>query len=305
DPAVREERDDRLRATVFRAGRPVRNRSASLLRAPHLSAATHTCEPSVDLSTAPDTRPSRLPLDNIPELNCALTEVKSSAGAAIPYDSEVKLPSNNNTTPKTPYPAKKKNSSAAVTPVKTPKTPKTSHTLKRKLKFPEGEEYAFLCMQCFKGALLGKSLLSCCAVKDKPNLKRYCYCSHGSRKGYASLPCYLLPLAIALRNAIANGVRSEITRARTCALVMFKLFKAYLTLFTISDHYILPSRVFEIPYLGLGALTSDEGSFPGVMDPKALNMIYNGLARLSSIIPINDNDKVKDEDEDIGDNTVI
>ncbi|KAG5742652.1 hypothetical protein H9Q70_014601, partial [Fusarium xylarioides] len=324
DPAVREERDDRLRATVFRAGRPVRNRSASLLRAPHLSAATHTCEPSVDLSTAPDTGlpacllvgyfdlavavplvPKSKLKDNIPELNCALTEVKSSAGAAIPYDSEVKLPSNNNTTPKTPYPAKKKNSSAAVTPVKTPKTPKTSHTLKRKLKFPEGEEYAFLCMQCFKGALLGKSLLSCCAVKDKPNLKRYCYCSHGSRKGYASLPCYLLPLAIALRNAIANGVRSEITRARTCALVMFKLFKAYLTLFTISDHYILPSRVFEIPYLGLGALTSDEGSFPGVMDPKALNMIYNGLARLSSIIPINDNDKVKDEDEDIGDNTVI
>ncbi|KAG5742413.1 hypothetical protein H9Q72_014614, partial [Fusarium xylarioides] len=32
DPAVREERDDRLRATVFRAGRPVRNRSASPLR---------------------------------------------------------------------------------------------------------------------------------------------------------------------------------------------------------------------------------------------------------------------------------
>ncbi|KAG5742442.1 hypothetical protein H9Q72_014603, partial [Fusarium xylarioides] len=62
DPAVREERDDRLRATVFHAGRPVRNRSASPLCAPHLSAATHTREPSVALSTAPDTWPSRLPL---------------------------------------------------------------------------------------------------------------------------------------------------------------------------------------------------------------------------------------------------
>ncbi|KAG5742602.1 hypothetical protein H9Q70_014638, partial [Fusarium xylarioides] len=65
DPAVREERDDRLRATVFRAGRPVRNRSASPLRAPHLSAATHTREPSVDLSTAPDTWPSCLPLGGL------------------------------------------------------------------------------------------------------------------------------------------------------------------------------------------------------------------------------------------------
>ncbi|KAG5755334.1 hypothetical protein H9Q73_014403, partial [Fusarium xylarioides] len=64
-PAVREERDDRLRATVFRAGCPVRNRSASPLRAPHLSAATHTREPSVDPSTAPDTRPSRLPLGGL------------------------------------------------------------------------------------------------------------------------------------------------------------------------------------------------------------------------------------------------
>ncbi|KAG5759720.1 hypothetical protein H9Q73_014388, partial [Fusarium xylarioides] len=65
DPAVREERDVRLRATVFRAGCPVCNRSASPLRAPHLSAATHTREPSVDLSTAPDTRPSRLPLGRL------------------------------------------------------------------------------------------------------------------------------------------------------------------------------------------------------------------------------------------------
>ncbi|KAG5749026.1 hypothetical protein H9Q72_014490, partial [Fusarium xylarioides] len=273
DPAVREERDDRLRATVFHAGRPVRNRSASPLRAPHLSAATHTREPSVDLSTAPDTRPSRLPLDNIPELDCAPTEVKSSAGAATPHESEVELPSNNNTAPKTPCPAEKKNSSAAVTPVKTPKTSRAS---KRKLEFPEGEEYAFPCMQCFKGALSGKGPLSCCAVKDKPNLKRCYYCSRGSRKGCAGL---------------------------TCTSVIFELFEAYPTLFTISDRHILPSRVFEIPHLGLGALASNEGSFPGVIDPEALDMIYNSLARLGGIIPVDDDDEVEDEDEDIGDDT--
>ncbi|KAG5744816.1 hypothetical protein H9Q72_014507, partial [Fusarium xylarioides] len=128
----------------------------------------------------------------------------SSASAITPHESEVKLPSNNNTAPKTPCPAKKKNSSAAVTPVKTPKTPKTSHASKRKLKFPEGKD-----------------------------------------------PCYLLPPAITLCNAIANGIYSEITHARTCASVMFKLFKAHPTLFTISDRHILPSRVFEIPRLGL------------------------------------------------------
>ncbi|KAG5763411.1 hypothetical protein H9Q73_014366, partial [Fusarium xylarioides] len=154
DPAVREERDDRLQATVFRAGRPVRNRSASLLRAPHLSAATHTRKPSVNLSTAPDTWPSRLPLSglfrsrcgrspggahsrkqldayqvtrksgayspplkgkaiipeselevNVPVLDRALPEFKSSAGATTPHDSEVDLPSDNVTTPDTPCPA--------------------------------------------------------------------------------------------------------------------------------------------------------------------------------------------------------
>ncbi|KAG5747773.1 hypothetical protein H9Q73_014424, partial [Fusarium xylarioides] len=62
---------------------------------------------------------------------------------------EVELPSDNNTAPETPCPAEKKNSSAAVTPVKTPKTPKTSRASKRELEFPEGEEYAFPCMQCF------------------------------------------------------------------------------------------------------------------------------------------------------------
>ncbi|KAG5750102.1 hypothetical protein H9Q72_014486 [Fusarium xylarioides] len=115
----------------------------------------------------------------------------------------------------------------------------------------------------------------------------------------------MLPPAIALRNAIANGVRSEITRARTCASVMFELFEAHPTLFTISDRHILPSRVFEIPRLGLGALASDEGSFPGVIDPEALDMIYNGLARLGGIIPVDDDDEVEDEDEDIGDDTVV
>ncbi|KAG5742473.1 hypothetical protein H9Q73_014479, partial [Fusarium xylarioides] len=70
------------------------------------------------------------------------------------------------------------------------------------------------------------------------------------------------------------------------------------------DRHILPSRVFEIPRLGLGALASDEGSFPGVMDPEALDMIYNGLARLGGIIPVDD-DEVEDEDEDIGDDTVV
>ncbi|KAG5742628.1 hypothetical protein H9Q70_014620, partial [Fusarium xylarioides] len=189
--------------------------------------------------------------DNVPELDCAPTEVKSSAGAATPHNSEVKLPSDNDTAPETPCPAEKKNSSAAVTPVKTPKTLKTSRASKRELEFPEGKEYAFLCMQCFKGALLGKSLLSYCAVKDKPNLKRCYHCSRGSCKGCASLPCCLLPPAIALRNAIANGVHSEITCAKTCASVMFKLFEAHPTLFTISDCHILPSRVFEIPCLGL------------------------------------------------------
>ncbi|KAG5764218.1 hypothetical protein H9Q73_014360, partial [Fusarium xylarioides] len=218
-----------------------------------------------------------------------------------PHDSEVELPSDNDTAPETPCPAEKKNSSAAVTPVKTPKTPKTSRASKRELEFPEGEEYAFPCMQCFKGALSGKSPLSCCAMKDKPNLKRCYHCSRGSRKGCAGLPRCLLPPAIALRNAIANGVRSEITRARTCASVMFELFEAHPTLFTISDRHILPSRVFEIPRLGLGALASDEGSFPGVMDPEALDMIYNGLARLGGIIPVVDDD----EDEDIGDDTVV
>ncbi|KAG5755828.1 hypothetical protein H9Q73_014401, partial [Fusarium xylarioides] len=125
--------------------------------------------------------------DNVPELDRALTEVKSSAGAAIPHDSEVELPSDNDTAPETPCPAEKKNSSAAVTPVKTPKTPKTLRASKRELEFPEGEEYAFPCMQCFKGALSGKSPLSCYAVKDKPNLKRCCHCSRGSRKGCAGL----------------------------------------------------------------------------------------------------------------------
>ncbi|KAG5742716.1 hypothetical protein H9Q72_014527, partial [Fusarium xylarioides] len=151
---------DRLRATVFRAGRPVRNRSASPLRAPHLSAATHTREPSVDLSTAPDTRPSRLPLGGLfrsrrgcspggahsrKQLDARRVTRKSgarspppkgkaivsSAGAATPHDSEVELPSDNDTAPETPCPAEKKNSSAAVTPVKTPKTPKTSRASKR------------------------------------------------------------------------------------------------------------------------------------------------------------------------------
>ncbi|KAG5748511.1 hypothetical protein H9Q72_014491, partial [Fusarium xylarioides] len=203
DPAVHEERDDRLQATVFRAGRPVRNRSASPLHAPHLSAATHTREPSVDLSTAPNTRPSRLPLgglfrsrcgcspggahsrkqldarrvtckssarspplkgkaivpkfklkDNIPKLDCALTEVKSSAGAAIPHESEVKLPSNNDTAPETPYPAKKKNSSAAVTPVKTPKTPKTLRASKRKLEFPEGKDAVVIALMVVARVML-------------------------------------------------------------------------------------------------------------------------------------------------------
>ncbi|KAG5742456.1 hypothetical protein H9Q70_014702, partial [Fusarium xylarioides] len=77
--------------------------------------------------------------DNIPKLDRAPTEVKSSAGAATPHDSEVKLPSDNDTAPKTTCPAEKKNSSAAVTPVKTPKTAKTLRALKRKLKFPEGK----------------------------------------------------------------------------------------------------------------------------------------------------------------------
>ncbi|KAG5741138.1 hypothetical protein H9Q70_014757, partial [Fusarium xylarioides] len=45
-------------------------------------------------------------------------------------------------------------------------------------------------------------------MKDKPNLKRCYHCSRGSRKGCAGLPRCLLPPAIALRNAIANGVRS-------------------------------------------------------------------------------------------------
>ncbi|KAG5745251.1 hypothetical protein H9Q70_012045 [Fusarium xylarioides] len=80
---------------------------------------------------------------------------------------------------------------------------------------------------------------------------------------------------------------------------MFKLFKAYPSLFTVSDRDILPSRVFKIPHLGLGALASEEGSFPGVIDPEALDMIYNGLARLGGIIPVDDND------EDIGDDTVV
>ncbi|KAG5761525.1 hypothetical protein H9Q73_014376, partial [Fusarium xylarioides] len=152
DPAVREERDDRLRGTGFRAGCPVRHCSALPLRAPHLSPSTHTRDPSVDLSTAPDTWPSCLPLgglfrscrgrspgDNVPELDCAPTEVKSSAGAATPHNSEVKLPSDNDTAPETPCPAEKKNSSAAVTPVKTPKTLKTSRASKRELEFPEGK----------------------------------------------------------------------------------------------------------------------------------------------------------------------
>ncbi|KAG5742684.1 hypothetical protein H9Q73_014442, partial [Fusarium xylarioides] len=54
--------------------------------------------------------------DNVPELNRAPTEVKSSASAATPHNSKVKLPSDNNTAPETPCPAEKKNSSAAVTP---------------------------------------------------------------------------------------------------------------------------------------------------------------------------------------------
>ncbi|KAG5742495.1 hypothetical protein H9Q70_014686, partial [Fusarium xylarioides] len=80
---------------------------------------------------------------------------------------------------------------------------------------------------------------------------------------------------------------------------MFKLFEAHPTLFTISDCHILPSRVFEIPCLGLGALASDEGSFPGVIGPEALDMIYNGLAKPGGIMPVDDND------EDIGDDTDV
>ncbi|KAG5742567.1 hypothetical protein H9Q72_014562, partial [Fusarium xylarioides] len=62
--------------------------------------------------------------DNVPELDRAPTEVKSSAGAATPHDSEVELPSDNDTAPETPCPAEKQNSSAAVTPVKTPRPPR-------------------------------------------------------------------------------------------------------------------------------------------------------------------------------------